>query len=337
MGEFYFDSYTNNSDKTTTLVGKNIIKQLETATIVDGLVATDEGYFLDRQTDPYKRTFKGIIENSGYPIDIQLNSIISSFIYHLQNVNMPDFIKSWCLLQNALFLGDRNNNLTIKNINFNNVDNLSKNELLNDVSFSYIDKINTLKKIKERRESTATFSETLQTYTEFDNYAIAITKPTDLFVIEKQSTSFMSTYTTTFTNGTGTFLWDNQYFLIARINGTPGETVYMTCTKEYYYTGHNTKTLKLDEGTFTTKKENEKENMIEVKDQIGYGNKSDNYKNLLNYAPSYEISFDYNGDPSLEAGDYINVETPYGYKPVFIQKNKFKFNGGLQGSIEGVE
>jgi hypothetical protein len=49
------------------------------------------------------------------------------------------------------------------------------------------------------------------------------------------------------------------------------------------------------------------------------------------------MSFDYNGDPSLEAGDYIEVETPYGYKPIFIQKNRFTFNGGLSGSIEGVE
>ena len=57
----------------------------------------------------------------------------------------------------------------------------------------------------------------------------------------------------------------------------------------------------------------------------------------LEYTPSYEISFEYNGDPSLEAGDYIEVETPYGYKPVFIQKNRFTFNGGLSGSIEGVE
>ena len=59
--------------------------------------------------------------------------------------------------------------------------------------------------------------------------------------------------------------------------------------------------------------------------------------NTLDYTPSYEISFEYNGDPSLEAGDYINVETPYGYKKLFIQKNRIKFDGGLEGSIEGVE
>ena len=58
---------------------------------------------------------------------------------------------------------------------------------------------------------------------------------------------------------------------------------------------------------------------------------------ILNYTPSYKMDFDYNGDPSLEAGDYINVETPYGYKPLFIQKNHFKFDGGLEGYIEGVE
>ena len=66
---------------------------------------------------------------------------------------------------------------------------------------------------------------------------------------------------------------------------------------------------------------------------LGYINNT----NILERTPSYEMSFDYNGDPSLEAGDYINVETPYGYKKLFIQKNRFKFDGGLEGSIEGVE
>ena len=91
--------------------------------------------------------------------------------------------------------------------------------------------------------------------------------------------------------------------------------------------------------TISTKKRsnkgaNEKEVVINFQSKIV---KDINSINTLNYTPSYEMKFDYNGDPSLEAGDYINVETPYGYKPLFIQKNRFKFDGGLEGYIEGVE
>lgn len=339
MGEFYFDSYTNNSDKTTTLVGKNIIKQIEGSNIVNGLISTQtNNYFLDRPSDTYNNTFKGLIENSGFPITIQISSIIPSYIIHLESTSMPDFIKLWCLLQNCLFLSNRNNNLIVKNINTNNVENLSKNELLNDVQYKYIDRINTLKKIKVRKESNDTYGgESQTTYKMFDNYQMQLIESPQIFVIEKPNSHFMSNFVNTFSNGTGQILWDNQNFVIVRITGTIGNTATLTSSWTSYYSSRSSTAITLDEGTFTTKRANEKENMIEIKDQIGFGSRADNYKNLLNYAPSYEISFEYNGDPSLEAGDYIEVETPYGYKSIFIQKNIFKFNGGLSGSIEGVE
>lgn len=338
MGEFYFDSYTNNSDKTTTLVGKNIIKQLENLEITNGLIQTNT-YFIDRTGATYNNTFKGIIENSGMPINIQLNNILATYSIFLKSVKMSEFVKLWCLLQNALFLGNRNNNLIIKNINFNNVDKLSKNELLNDVSFKYIDRVNTMKISKEIKENNDTYGgETQTTYSMFSNYELPLLQTPQIFVINKPTAHFMVNFVTTFSNGTGQILFDNENFLIVRINGTVGQSVTMSSSWTSYYSSRSSNTIIMDEGTFTTKKPNEKEVLVEIDDQIGFTISSrTNYKNMLNYTPSYEISFEYNGDPSLEAGDYIEVETPYGYKPVFIQKNRFTFNGGLSGSIEGVE
>lgn len=339
MGEFFFDSYTNNSDKTTTLVGKNIIKQLEAKEITNGLIQTQHNnYFLDRVVDEYNNTFKGLIENSGQPIIIQLSSIIPTYIIHIKDVNMVELIKQWCLLQNALFLGNRNNDLTIKNINFNTVDTLTKNELLEDVSFKYIDKINTMRIKKERKENNDTYGGEYQTtYKMFDNYQLPLTESPQIFIIEKPNSHFMTNFVNTFSNGTGEILWDNQNFVIIRVTGTIGNTATLTSSWTSYYSSRGSNITTIDEGTFSTKTSGEKEVVVEISDQIGFGTRTTNFKNILNYAPSYEISFEYNGDPSLEAGDYINVETPYGYKPVFIQKNTFKFNGGLSGSIEGVE
>lgn len=338
MGEFYFDSYTNNSDETTTLVGKNIIKQLEGKEITNGLIQTQhDNYFLDRQTDTYNNTFKGLIENSGQPIIIQLSSIIPTYIIHIKDVNMVELIKQWCLLQNALFLGNRNNDLTIKNINFNTVDTLTKNELLEDVSFKYIDKINTMRIKKERKENNDTYGGNETTYNMFNNYQLPLTESPQTFVINKPNSHFMSNFVNTFSNGTGQILWDNQNFVIIRVTGTIGNTATLTSSWTSYYSSRGSNITTIDEGTFSTKTSGEKEVAVEISDQIGFGTRATNFKNILDYTPSYEISFEYNGDPSLEAGDYIEVETPYGYKNLFIQKNRFTFNGGLSGSIEGVE
>ena len=336
MGEFYFDSYTNNNDKTTTLVGKSIIKQVESATITDGLIATNQIYFLDRPTDTYNNTFKGLIENSGFPIDVQLSDKIMSYLIYIDNANMSDFIKLWCLYQNAIFLSGRNSNLIVKNIDFDTVDNLTKSELTNDVQYKYIDRINTLKRIRVKKENNDTAGSS-STYEMFKNYQLPLKESPQTFIVDKPSAHLLSNFTNTFSNGTGQILWDNQNFVIMSVTGNVGDTATLTSSWTSNYSSRSSSTVTSEEGTFTNKKTEEKENIIEIQDQIGFGNYANNYKNILDYTPSYEMSFEYNGDPSLEAGDYISVETPYGYKTLFIQKNTFKFNGGLSGSIEGVE
>ena len=61
MGEFYFDSYTNNSDSTTTLVGKNIIKQVETE------ILKDDNEFNLFKSSMNKSNFQTFMQNYNYP------------------------------------------------------------------------------------------------------------------------------------------------------------------------------------------------------------------------------------------------------------------------------
>ena len=61
------------------------------------------------------------------------------------------------------------------------------------------------------------------------------------------------------------------------------------------------------------------------------------FSNFFDKTYSYEVDLDYNGNPTIEAGDYIEVESNYGKVPIFVQKHTLKYNGGLSGSIEGVE
>ena len=336
MGEFYFDSYTNNSDATTTLVGKNKLNKLNAKDITLGIVATNYGYFIDQPTSIYNRTFKGVIENSGLPIDVDINNKKASYLIDLKNLNMIDFIKQWAIYQNAIFFVDRNNKATIKNIYNSVVDLITKQELINDASYKIIDKINTINVIKETTQTNDIYGGSESTYYMFNDYQFILEKSNYLVVIEKPTSHFMDNFVNTFGNvSSGQIVWDNKKFLIANISGTVGDTATLTSTWTSYYSSRSSKSIKRTIATYTTN--SSEKNTIEIYDNLSFGNMTANYSNILNITPSYEMSFDYNGDPSLEAGDYINVETPYGYKPLFIQKNRFKFDGGLSGSIEGVE
>lgn len=82
---------------------------------------------------------------------------------------------------------------------------------------------------------------------------------------------------------------------------------------------------------------NEEEVTLEIESNLFLG-LDINYiaEYYLNIAKDYDVSFDYGGDPSIEAGDTIKVETKYGMKEMFIRKNTITFDGGLSCSIEGV-
>lgn len=49
----------------------------------------------------------------------------------------------------------------------------------------------------------------------------------------------------------------------------------------------------------------------------------------------FKATIEYFGDPSIECGDLLEVETEYGYKNIFVSKHQLKFDGGLTGLIEG--
>ena len=137
MGEFYFDSYTNNSDSTTTLVGKNIIKQIETE-----ILKADNNYDLFKSTMS-KSDFQTFMANYNY----EFNNLDYSTINNIENINnkyLINLLKDISFFNTTLFYADRDNKLNLKYIDTISKDNLSKSELINDANYKKIDKINTL-------------------------------------------------------------------------------------------------------------------------------------------------------------------------------------------------
>lgn len=316
MGEFYFDSYTNNSDSTTTLVGKNIIKQIQSE-----ILKADNEYNLFKSSMS-KTDFQTFMQNYRYTF----NSLDYSMLTEIFNINkkyLIDFLQEISFFNTTLFYADRNSNLNLKSINVTTQDNLTKTELIDDVNFKKIDKINTLSYLSPAEHTMNTTGSRLV----YDRTITLETSPQYL-LCESNSANMMDSIVHADGSDSVSVISQGYYFTFIKLTGTVGSTINIKMASPYDIVetiGTQTKSIK---------QANEKEVVLNFESKM---KKNINNINTLSYTPSYEIRFDYNGDPSLEAGDYINVETPYGYKSLFIQKNRFKFDGGLEGSIEGVE
>lgn len=316
MGEFYFDSYTNNSDSTTTLVGKNIIKQIQSE-----ILKADNEYHLFKSSMS-KTDFQTFMQNYRYTF----NSLDYSTLMAIFNINkkyLIDFLQEISFFNTTLFYADRNSNLNLKSINVTTQDNLTKTELIDDVNFKKIDKINTLVYTSPAQHSMNSTGSRIV----YDRTITLETSPQYL-LCESNSANMMDSIVHADGSDSVSVISQGYYFTFIKLTGTVGSTINIKMASPYDIVetiGIQTKSIK---------QANEKEVVLNFESKM---KKNINNINTLSYTPSYEINFEYNGDPSLEAGDYINVETPYGYKSLFIQKNRFKFDGGLEGSIEGVE
>lgn len=317
MGEFYFDNYTNNSDSTTTLTGKNIIKQLEKE-----ILNIDRNGYSPFRARTYQEDFEEFMDNYDY----EFNNLDFYPVYNadcLNNIYLLNYLKDISLFNNTLLFADRNNKLNLKNIDTNIKDNLTKTELIKDAKFIKIDKINTFIYPTETTSSI----ETVANRVIYDTN-VTLEKSSQYILCSSSSPNLGTSYVSQTTATSAEMYSSGNYLCFVKVTGTVGNTVNFKLSSQYNVNIGEQINKK------TIKSQNEKENTIEINTKL---KKDINSINILNYTPSYEMSFDYNGDPSLEAGDYINVETPYGYKPLFIQKNRFKFDGGLEGYIEGVE
>lgn len=317
MGEFYFDSYTNNSDYTTTLVGKNIIKQLEKE-----ILNIDKNGYSPFRGRTYQEDFEEFMDNYNYEFNI-LDFYTVYDAERIDNIYLLNYLKDISLFNTTLFYANRENKLNLKNIDTNIKDSLTKSELINDAEFIKIEKINTI----IYPTKTTSSIESVANRVIYDTN-VTLEKSPQYILCSSNSPNLGTSYVSQTTAASAEMYSPGEYLCFVKLTGTVGDTVNFKLSSQFNVNmGEkiNTKTIKL---------QNEKEKAIEIKSNL---KKDINSINILNYAPSYKMRFDYNGDPSLEAGDYINVETPYGYKPLFIQKNHFKFDGALEGYIEGVE
>lgn len=318
MGEFYFDSYTNNEDKTTTLIGKNIIKELEKE-----ILKIDTNEYNLFSSSMSKANFQTFMNNYNYTF----NNLDFLEVYQITNISnkyLINLIKEISFFNSTLFYSDRNSELNLKIIDNTIQDTLTKSELINDAEYKQIDKINTLIHL-----SPTSYTMNVTGSRLIYEREMKLEKATQIVLCESNIPNMMDSIAHVDGASSVSVISQGYYFTFLKITGTVGSTITIRMASSYEMVesiGTETKTIKDDE---------EQEVPINFDTKLVRGI---NTIETLDYTPSYEMKFDYNGDPSLEAGDYISVQTSYGYtKNLFIQKNYFKFDGGLEGRIEGVE
>ena len=151
------------------------------------------------------------------------------------------------------------------------------------------------------------------------------------------SPSFPKTFTYTKTgSGTATLVDVNDRLAYIHFVGAENETFTLHLTTNIFAVDGNI--------TTTIKNANNGETIsVDVSEyfRINEGAKRQRIcKGILNLRKKYHVKLETMGDPSLEVGDTISIQTRYqdindGYKDIIITKQRFSYDGGLSCTIEG--
>ena len=339
MGLFYLDDWSSDYDGNVTLNGKSLLNKLK-----DKEMIWNSSMFSETVYTPILAT---MIENSA-----NVKCSFPQYSMPINNwtnlrTNLFDYLSyiSPCLLYNnrpniinadeyRKMYVNRYNTLVIDDIPTRSSDSISRKELIYDVD--YITKT----PIQNVQANYTLYS---------DGYATSITNIINTTYTLTQEETYIwfkvDKYIRDITNVTGvvlqgsanvTLIGYTMKLVLLKITGTINSSISITCTastpnevNQYSYSAVFTNknvstgdTLTLNFGQSDIPDFYAIENVFFVLDK------------------KYQVKAETIGDPSLEIGDLIRVQTRYtdiadGYKDIIITKQKFIFDGGLQCSLEG--
>ena len=316
MGTFYFDKI-DYSDKEVTFTCYNLINKLNKVMIKDTNKSLDSSIFI------HSHKLQSRLENYlntcyDYDYNISIDNTETMILSHLKYDSLNALLQKMAMIDGIYFV-DRNNNITIKNIDKTIKEQLTKNVLLKDIKYSNIDNKKGIKLLDRQTKSETKASEIV--------YEYELTKEEEEICITSNSMNLFGATATATNVDTINVISDNFFSIIfLKLTGTVGAKATITISTQAEYTTNETE---LDYG--------EKNSNIAIDNNLYLALYSNNYSAFIEKIPTYKVELEYNGNPTIKAGDYIEVESNYGKVPIFVQKHTLKYNGGLSGSIEGVE
>ena len=341
MGEFFF--YKNDyKDKEVTITAYNLMYKLNKILIEnkDGSLEAPDGtmFISSNNIKTYLNNY--LSGNYDYKYNVTLMNETRLVLSELKRVNLAEFLQNIAMIDGIFYI-DRDNTIIVKNIDETIMKIITKNELLQDINYKEEDKIESFNYVSNIYSLSSTDETnndnnfTYQFIMENDEEFICITTNTpDCWAFENDEISQTGANSIEIiTNGTFNRF---HYILFLKVIGEKGNEVNIIGKRKNkisYTSSNQTKIIKV-------KDESIKEPSFDLNNPFYVGTYPIYYNEFPNFIDkfySYSVSFDYNGDPTIKAGNYIEVESNYGMVKVFVEKHVLRYAGGLSGSIEGVE
>lgn len=340
MGVFYLSDWSSDVDGNVTLNGKNLIERLKNITI------TSDGTFLTN-------TFTGQTMNTyltnmtGYTFRLPTGGTYHNT--YLRHTNLLDYLKAQLPFRTMghtlgtdiyipyKFYISRDNVVMLNILNEESVDTIDRTQLKDDLKYetkSIINKvemtdITNYTMYSSQSENVIDDSHTIMEEEEYVWYNF------DKYIRYVSSTNF--SYTVTSGSGAAELIDVNHYMAYIKFTGTIGSVINIVYSARIY----EEPPTKL--WIFTN--DYKTGDTLEL-DFHEYFDANDDYlessaRFYLTRDKKYKVSASTVGDPSLESGDTIAIQTRYtdtneGYKNVIITKQQFTFDGGLSCELEGL-
>jgi len=337
MGVFYLKNWSSNNDGKVTFEGIDvleIIKSMDIPTVGNFISAHPSG----KTRDQYLHDLTGI--------DFSLPAYVFQNFKLLNTHNFLEWLKlylaaSICYVSNSVYHAYKFNvtrDNIVKQSEYDNiiVDTIDRHFLISDVKYE------TKNQIKYVNIKYTPYTNTVIPIYDDPGFTTTHTLVSDndyvWFEMGKQFYSANLSYTIVSGNGSATLIDYSNSMIYVKFTGEIGSVITITysgITMEGY-------------GTITDQTlQNDLEKGDSIKLDFTNFTLFDSTKNIegltrfyLTRDNKYKVYADTMGDPSLECGDVISIQTRYsdvndGYKTFMITKQKFTYDGGLQCSIEG--
>ena len=341
MGIFYLKDWTSDNDGNITLNSENLISKLQQINI------SSDGDFLT--TTMSIQTFNNYFHSwTGYDFNLTSNRISYMHCGFLKTFNLFEWIKCFIVADTVsydsqkdkyykqIFHITRDNIVATSNLLEESIDKISRNQLKQDVDYKIKSRINEVSikaightnQVESELKALIDETHTLENDVEYMWY-------------KWDEECFIYNFSYSVVSGSAVVecIDYNAFLAYVKITGVVGSEVSIIA-KGY-------PALKTSDKTLSFK------NDLENGDKLEFN--YDQYWNFilsysagpilagycLNEDKKYKAVLQTTGDPSLEIGDTISVQTRYddindGYKDIIITKQQFTYNGGLECNLEGV-
>ena len=338
MGTFYISDWSSDSDGNVTINGKSLMDKLTSQQLhSDGTFCYNNNYYWTSSALSHYLTNTTDYEfDLSFPYDIISNEV-------LKHMEIMDYLRMIAMCGqeptvNRILKIGRDNVVKMSDIILTPVDSIPRNLLVEDAKYTINEPIRYLN-FTAMKNANNTSSETKDVL----NLSYSLNSTDEYLWIEidnnliSYSPSFPKTFTYTKTgSGTATLVDVNDRLAYIHFVGAENETFTLHLTTNIFAVDGNI--------TTTIKNANNGETIsVDVSEyfRINEGAKRQRIcKGILNLRKKYHIALETMGDPSLELGDTISIQTRYqdindGYKDIIITKQRFSYDGGLSCTIEG--